>query len=213
MKRTLSALAALPLLVASCSTPSETPAESIVTKPPPAAAAPASALNTVSGRVPTGGIGQSSVVVLQPKAPAEVPQVWPPVMDQVALTFVPGVLIVRTGHPVEFRNSDDVLHNVRVNEDATKAGTFNVAIPMGEDYRFTFEREGFYNVGCDIHPAMSATIYASPSPYVTLSDQGGQFEIRDVPAGSYNAIVFAGTERLERPIEVSAARTEVNFKN
>ena len=104
-------------------------------------------------------------------------------MDQVALTFIPGVLIVRTGHPVEFRNSDDVLHNVRVNEDATKAGTFNVAIPMGEDYRFTFEREGFYNVGCDIHPAMSATIYASPSPYVTLSDQGGQFEIHDVPRG------------------------------
>ena len=91
-------------------------------------------------------------------------------MDQVALTFIPGVLVVRTGHPVEFRNSDDTLHNVRVNEVATKAGTFNVAIPMGEDYRFTFDREGFYDVGCDIHPAMSATIYASPSPYTALTD-------------------------------------------
>jgi plastocyanin len=208
MKRMLSALAALPLLVASCSTPPDPPAESIATPAP--AAAPASAQSSVGGRVPTSGVGQPSIVVLQPKAPAELPQVLPPVMDQVALTFIPGLLLVRTGHPVEFRNSDDVLHNVRVNEDATKAGTFNVAIPMGEDYRFTFEREGFYNVGCDIHPAMSATIYASPSPYATLSDHSGQFEIRDVPPGSYNAIVFAGAERLERPVEVSAARTEVN---
>ena len=121
-------------------------------------------------------------------------------MDQVALTFMPGVLIVRTGHPVEFRNSDDVLHNVRVNEDATKAGTFNVAIPMGEDYRFTFEREGFYDVGCDIHPAMSATIYASPSPYVTLSDQSGQFEIRDVPRGELQR------DRVRRHRTVGARR-------
>ena len=149
--------------------------------------------------------------MLQPRTPAEVPQASPPVMDQVALTFIPGVLVVRTGHPVEFRNSDDTLHNVRVNEFATKAGTFNVAIPMGEDYRFTFDREGFYDVGCDIHPAMSATIYASPSPYSALTDLSGQFEIHDVPRGSYNAIVFAGAERLERAVEVAAARTDIDF--
>ena len=135
----------------------------------------------------------------------------PPVMDQVALTFIPGVLLVRTGHPVEFRNSDDVLHNVRVNDDTTKAGTFNVAIPMGEDYRFTFEKEGFYNVGCDIHPAMAATIYASTSPYATLSDPAGQFELRDVPPGTYNAVVFAGSQRIERPVEVPPAGAHVDF--
>ena len=98
-------------------------------------------------------------------------------MDQVALTFLPGVLIVRTGQPVEFRNSDDVLHNVRVSEDATKAGTFNVAIPIGEDYRFTFERDGFHNVGCDIHPGMAATIYSSQSPY-SRDDRPGR-PVRD----------------------------------
>jgi plastocyanin len=210
MKWTLSALAALPLLFASCSTPSEPQAEPTASTPPPSAAASASGPGTVAGRVPAGR-GQSSIVVLQPRAPAEVPQAEPPVMDQVALTFIPGVLVVRTGHPVEFRNSDDQLHNVRVNEDETKAGTFNVAIPMGEDYRFTFERDGFYNVGCDIHPAMSATIYSSTSPYTALSDPSGQFEIHDVPPGSYNAIVFAGAERLERAVEGSSARTELDF--
>ena len=214
MKWPLRALVALPFLVAACSTPSEPPAQSTAQTPAPSAAAPPSATATpgvVSGRVPIGGAGQTSIVVLQPKAPVEAPQVLPPVMDQVALTFIPGVLLVRTGQPVEFRNSDDVLHNVRVNEDATKAGTFNVAIPMGEDYRFTFEKEGFYNVGCDIHPAMSATIYASSSPYATLSDKAGKFEIRDVPPGTYNAVVYAGTQRIERPVEVPATGTEVDF--
>jgi plastocyanin len=212
MKWPLRALIALPVLVAACSTPSEPPAQSTAsTQPPAAAATPSATPGVVSGRVPTGGAGQTSIVVLQPKAPVEAPQVLPPVMDQVALTFIPGVLLVRTGQPVEFRNSDDVLHNVRVNEDATKAGTFNVAIPMGEDYRFTFEKEGFYNVGCDIHPAMSATIYASPSPYAALSDQAGKFEIRDVPPGTYNAVVYAGTQRIERPVEVPPSGTEVDF--
>jgi hypothetical protein len=163
----------------------------------------------VAGRTPTAG--QPAIVVLQPRTPVDVPPVGPPVMDQVALTFIPGVMIVRTGHPAEFRNSDDQLHNVRVNEATTKAGTFNVAIPMGEDYRFTFEREGFYDVGCDIHPAMSATIYASASPYATLTDQSGQFEIPDVLPGSYTAVVFAGAQRLERAVEVTPARTEVDF--
>ena len=211
MKWTLCALAALSLWFASCSTPPEPQAEP--TASTPAAAAPATPVTgqgTVAGRVPAGA-GHSSIVVLQPRTSADVPQAEPPVMDQVALTFIPGLLVVRAGHPVEFRNSDDVLHNVRVNEVTTKAGTFNVAIPMGEDDRFTFEREGFYDVGCDIHPAMSATIYASPSPYTALSDKSGNFEIHDVPAGSYNAIVFAGAERLERAVEVSSARTEVDF--
>jgi plastocyanin len=208
----LGALAVLPLIAASCSTTSDSrpePTASTVPAAPPEAAS-SSGPGVVAGRTPTSG-NQPAIVVLQPRTPAEVPQAAPPVMDQVALTFIPGLLVVRTGHPVEFRNSDDQLHNVRVNEDTTKAGTFNVAIPMREDYRFTFERDGFYNVGCDIHPAMSATIYSSPSPYNAVTDLSGQFEIRDVPPGSYTAIVFAGAERLERAVEVGAARTDIDF--
>jgi plastocyanin len=164
----------------------------------------------VAGRAPVSG-NQPSLVVLEPKKPDVSVQSARPVMDQVALTFIPGVLIVRTGQPVEFRNSDDVLHNVRVSEDATKAGTFNVAIPIGEDYMFTFERDGFYNVGCDIHPGMAATIYSSASPYAAMTDLGGQFEIHNVAPGGYNAVVFAGADRIERPLEVAAGRTELNF--
>jgi len=155
--------------------------------------------------------GQASIVVLEPRSAREFPrQTAKPVMDQIALTFVPGILLVRTGQPAEFRNSDDVLHNVRVNEYTTKAGTFNVAIPLGEEYIHTFERDGFYDVGCDIHPGMTATIYASASPYATITDQGGQFEIHDVLPGPYTAVIYAGADKIERPVDVVAGLTEVN---
>ena len=121
-------------------------------------------------------------------------------MDQVQQTFLPPLMLVRTGQPTEFRNNDDVLHNVRVRDDGTKAPAFNVAIPTGEKYRFVFERDGFYDVGCDIHPGMSAQIVASSSPYVTLADAGGNFTIDGVPPGSYKAVVYARAQRHEKTI-------------
>ena len=90
-------------------------------------------------------------------------------MDQAGLTFGPELLLVRTGYPVEFRNSDDTLHNVRVSHEETRASAFNVAIPTGEVYTYTFERDGFYRVGCDIHPAMAASVFARASPFTALA--------------------------------------------
>jgi len=84
------------------------------------------------------------VVVLEPRTPREfAPQSDKPVMDQVGQAFGPEVLLVRTGEPVEFRNSDDTLHNVRVSHEETRTSAFNVAIPTGEAYTYTFERDGF----------------------------------------------------------------------
>src|SRR5204862_1667291 len=107
-------------------------------------------------------------------APREFPpQSETPVMDQVGQTFGPAVLLVRTGQPVEFRNSDDTLHNVHVNDEDTREAAFNVAIPTGSSYTFTFRRNGFYHVGCDIHPAMTAEIGSTSTPSATLADPDG----------------------------------------
>lgn len=144
------------------------------------------------------------VVLLNPKAAQEFPlQADKPVMDQAALTFGPPLLFVRTNQPAEFRNSDDTLHNVHVTHEETKEPQFNVAIPTGESFSYTFTREGFYHVGCDIHPAMSAEIFASSSPYVTTADADGSFALDDVPPGEYAVTVYAGEKRLERTVTVT----------
>ena len=204
--RWLTALAIGSCVAAGCS---NGPAESA---PPPApAVAPAAAGAgpfTIGGKVPPASGGPPSIVILQPPSPTDVPpSPAPPFMDQVQQTFIPAVLIVRSGQPVEFRNNDDVLHNVRVREDGTHSPAFNVAIPTGEKFLFTFQRDGFYDVGCDIHPAMAAQIVATTSPYVAVADREGNFSIADVPTGDYKAVVYAGAQKIERDIMVAAGQT------
>jgi hypothetical protein len=125
-------------------------------------------------------------------------------MDQEQQTFIPSILLVRTGQPVDFLNHDDVLHNVRVREDETKESAFNVAIPTGEKYTHTFKHDGFYDVGCDIHPGMSAQILASSSPYAVVTDPSGAFTIANVPNGPYKATVYAGARKIEKDVTVAS---------
>jgi len=170
--------------------------------------------NVVVGQAPPATGGFPSIIVLEPRTPREFPpQAANPIMDQVSLTFIPGLLTVRTGLPAEFRNSDPELHNIRVKEAATNQGTFNVALPTGGTYLHTFERDGFYDVGCDIHPGMSAQILATSTPHTTIADALGHFELHDVAPGPYIVRVHSGARTAEQPLEVAVGRTEVNLAN
>lgn len=174
-------------------------------------AAPASeGSHSVVGKAPAAVNGMPSVVVLEPQDGREYPAPSERAfMDQLTQTFVPAILFVRTGYPTDFKNSDDVLHNVRVREEATKSGTFNVAIPTGQIYTHTFERDGFYDVGCDIHPGMSAQIIVTKSPYAGLADPAGNFSFENVEPGAYRVAIYSGTEKIEKTIQVAGAVTTV----
>ena len=177
-------------------------------------AAPFAAAGGSEAHLVTGKTMPGAIVLLEPRTPREFPdQARPPLMDQVSQTFTPDVLFVRTGQPVGFRNSDDLLHNVNVRDDETKEQAFNVAIPGGAVYMFTFKRDGLYNVRCDIHPAMAALVVASASPYTTAADAEGHFTFSDVVPGAYTATVYAGTSQLTKDVDVSAPRTAITFDN
>jgi plastocyanin len=192
----------------SCS--KEQPAPAATAAP---AAAPASSGGTIVGTVPRPTSSVPIVVVLESKASqAYPPQTEKPAMDQVSATFGPPLLFVRTGQPAVFRNSDDTLHNVHVTHEETREAQFNVAIPTGESYDYTFKRDGFYHVGCDIHPAMSAEIFASASPYVTTADDEGGFTFGDVPPGAYAVTVFSGGHRLQKDVDVKSGKVTVNIE-
>lgn len=179
---------------------------------------PVSPADSTSTRVkgtapkPTGGFG--SVVVLQPEGPVEVP---PPadaaVMDQSGNDFHPKILLVRLGQPVDFRNSEDVLHNVHVVDAESRKTVFNVGTPVVGSYRYTFKTEGAYDVSCEIHPSMAAFVFVTSSPYAAVADEEGRFEILGVPKGRYLAEVWNldPKRRSARSVEVTQDPQELEL--
>ena len=173
--------------------------------------APAAApVAPVTSSVVSGTVPRNAIVALVP-AEALPPPATPAVMDQYAKTFVPNVLYVRVGQPVEFRNSEDMPHNVTVLRRGSGTEVFNVSTEPQQKYVHTFDRIGQFDVTCDIHPGMQATLIAAPSPYATVADDSGRFTIPDVKPGAYKLNLTYEGRTLEQPLEVHGARTDVKI--
>lgn len=131
-------------------------------------------------------------------------------MDQQGQMFMPDTVLARTGQPVRFRSSEDVLHNVRVIR-SDKTPIFNVATPPFGSYTHVFDEPGFYNVTCDIHATMRATVYVAATPHVGTSDERGHFTFDYVVPGPYKVASFADGKPIEKTVEVAGARIDVSL--
>lgn len=140
------------------------------------------------------------------------------VIDQRDLTFVPHLVAVRSGQRVAFTNSDSENHNVRA-QAQTPRNRFNIMTVSGLDYERQFRAETNgkpVRLSCDIHPWMSAWVFAFDHPYFDVTGEHGRFSIEAVPAGAYSIVVYQpdGGLRAEGEIAVAAgtrARLSVEF--
>lgn len=173
----------------------------------PQAPAEAASAPITSSEV-TGTVPRNAIVNLLPAEPVPMPD-GPAVMDQYSKTFVPNVLYVRVGQPVEFRNSEDMPHNVTVIRRGSGAEVFNVGTEPHQKYVHTFDRVGQFDVTCDIHPGMQATLITTQSPLATIAGDDGRFTLPNVKLGSYTLTVTFEGRTVEQPLEVGQARTEV----
>lgn len=156
----------------------------------------------------TGVAPKNAVVTLLPADGAPPIPAQPAVIDQIAKQFVPAVLLVRVGQPVEFRNSEDNPHNVSIARRGSGAEVLNVGTEPHQKYVYTFDRVGQYDVLCDMHEGMSAIVIASLGPVTTIAEDDGRFSFSNVAFGSYRlSLTFEG-RTVEQPLEVTAARTE-----
>ena len=168
----------------------------------------------VFGSSPVAFQGVPSTIMLRPTAgdPVPVPE-GPAVLDQLSLTFMPKELVVRAGQMVLFANSESLAHNVHVWWMENDSSIYFADMDPGDRYELLLEREGAYDITCDEHPGMRAVIYVTSAPYATFAAPNGDFEMSDVPPGSYTAQVWSAPTGLsaEVPVVVSAGGTEVDL--
>ena len=163
----------------------------------------------VTGKLASSLGPPATIIVLEPQGGAELPvKAEPAIMDQAGYEFLPGFLIAQAGQQVQFRNSEDVLHNVRVTEISTQKPVFNVATVAFGKYDHKFDA-GYYSVTCDIHTTMRASILVTASPYTATTGEDGSFSIGNVQPGPYNLTIYSGPAPVVRPIDVKSTRTDL----
>jgi plastocyanin len=185
---------------ASCSNSPSTPAPAGASTASPAG----NGLSQVTGRAPSGAL-----VMLEPASGAAPMPAGNALLDQFSKAFVPETLFVRVGQPVTFKNSEDQLHNVSVVRGRTGRDVFNISQNQGDVHHHTFDQPGEYDVSCDVHPGMKATIVASTTPHAAFADASGAFSFANVPAGDYRLRISAGGRDSERLVQVSGGRVEI----
>jgi plastocyanin len=118
----------------------------------------------------------------------------PMVLDQQKCRYIPRVLGVQVGQPLEIRNSDPLLHNVRAEGAVNRP--FDVGQPLqGIKTTHTFTtREVMIPVKCQVHAWMRGYIGVLEHPFFAITDANGRFSIPQLPPGTYT--IEAWHERL-----------------
>lgn len=118
----------------------------------------------------------------------------PVVFDQQKCRYVPRVVGIQVGQPLEIRNSDPLLHNVHAEGAVNRP--FDVGQPLqGIKTTHTFTtREVMIPVKCQVHAWMRGYIGVLEHPFFAVTDADGRFSIPQLPPGTYT--VEAWHERL-----------------
>ena len=159
----------------------------------------------------TGVVPKNAIVTLLPASGAPPVPAEPAVMDQISKQFLPRTLLARVGQPVDFRNSEDMPHNVTVVRRESGSEVFNVSTDRGQNYVHRFDRVGQFDVKCDIHEGMEATVIVARGPMTTIAGDDGRFSLPNVAFGSYVLSLTYSGQTVEQAVEVRGERTDVKL--
>ena len=109
----------------------------------------------------------------------------PVVVDNIKCRFEPRVTSVWTKRKIDFKNSDPVGHNVKV--DTFFNPVINPILPAGAkiSQSYSMEERLPTKVSCSIHPWMTGWIVVRNDPYIGVSDKDGNLEIKNLPEGEF----------------------------
>jgi len=173
--------------------------------------------NEIKGKVSVQGIKSAENIAVYvdviPDKKFDAPK-DPVVVDQRKMAFVPHVVAAQQGTTVEFLNSDSVGHNVYwPSISGNKKLAHNLGTwPKGEKKPFQFNDVGVASLLCNVHPEMSGYVVVTPTPYFAVTDKGGNFEIKNIPAGKYTLKTWSEDGKpTTQAVDVSGATASVEL--
>jgi len=125
------------------------------------------------------------------------------VLDQKDCRYVPHVIAMQTGEPLDVTSHDPTMHNVHVQSVVNPAANFSETA-VGASHQITFAAPEFIRVKCDVHPWMTAYIAVFDHNCFAVTGDDGRFQIDSLPPGIYTLV--ARHERygsLERQFTVT----------
>jgi hypothetical protein len=137
------------------------------------------------------------------------PPETPVTIDQAGCIYKPHVAGAQVCQPIEFLNSDAMLHNVHGTPTQSPPWNFGMSRQGGRQTIRIEKPEVMVPVRCDVHPWMQAFIGVVAHPYFQVTGADGRFRLADLPPGDY--VVAAWHERFgtrEARVSVGARETK-----
>jgi plastocyanin len=138
------------------------------------------------------------------------------VIDQPCCMFVDRVTCARVGDTLVVKNSAAIVHNFFWS--STNNGECNANIPAGGKHLFDkpLVAEGPIQYKCTIHGWMTGYVRIFDHPYYAVTDEDGNFEIKNAPAGKFRIVYWhenglrGGKEgRFGEPITITGPTLEM----
>lgn len=108
-------------------------------------------------------------------------------LDNKKCRFEPHIVVLTTKQKLRVKNSDAVGHNANITSFSDE-NSHNPNIPAGKhiDLELPESESRPINVACNSHAWMKAHILVRDEPYMAVSLETGEFEIKNLPAGKHS---------------------------
>jgi len=130
-------------------------------------------------------------------------------LDQSGCLYLPYVMGIQVGQPLDISNSDATLHNVHCTAKANPE--FNLSQPSkGMKNTKTFTKpEIMVQFKCDVHPWMFAYVGVVDHPFFAVTKEDGTFTIPGLPPGEYTVEAWhhkGGVQTQKIKVEAAEAK-------
>ena len=133
-------------------------------------------------------------------------------VNQIDCQYVPHLIATVAGQKINIRSSDPLMHNVHTLGAINKQENFSMPAP-GLRTLNTPSAE-FLRIKCDVHPWMYCYVAIMEHSFFSVSKDAGEFEIKNVPAGTYNLTTWHERfEPMTKSVTVTAGQaTDLDFE-